>query len=377
MIPFNTQTMLLRQSAELFYWLRHLNQGLVDIVIDESVFEQEATLKHLGIITTLVQDTRVVTYRGKGCFSLRPSSFVVAIGGGTVLDDVKLRAYFDAFPTEMPRHLARRGMVILPELPERPHIVAAIPTTLGTGSEASQVAILRGHGKRQLLLGDGLAPALAFHSPEFLEGLPGTLLSEGVLEILARLIGPYIGSRASSNVEDATVRAYVSYMAPVLTNPELLVETVWKSDLLRIGARAHQAGVTGGRSPYGVKWWPIVNEICALTGDRKIPVLASVLPQIFARILAGDNRWGSSTQLYAIWKAIAFNAQGDLSHDPVVGLQELFSLHVPRADLSGIDTETLAHHVMRTWGGGSPMFQGFEYQDIANLLQDTIVSRHG
>lgn len=78
----------------------------------------------------------------------------------------------------------------------------------------------------------------------------------------------------------------------------------------------------------------------------------------------------NKTQLHSIWQTIAVNSRARISYDPVEGIRELFLTHVNRADLTKVDTTMLAHHVMRAWGEGLPMFSGFELADIGKLLQD-------
>lgn len=372
MIPFNCQTLLLNRASELMHWLKEISGGMIDIVIDKSVCDHNVLIEYVGVIKKVAKNTRVVSYSGEGGLRLRRNAFVIAIGGGTVIDDVKLRVYMDAFSMDLHLDSLRSGMVILPEIPHRAHVLAAIPTTLGTGSEASQMAIVRTSGRRRIAMGNGLAPTLAFQSSDFLQGLPQAFLKEGAIEILSRLIGPYIGDCTPTGVEDAVVRAYVSYITPSLINSSYLLETKWQNSLLRIGARAHQASVVYGRSYYGVKWWPIVNEICTITGERKVPVLASVLPEVFVRIMGGDERWGSARQLLSIWETIITAAPNYMSHDPVVGVQELFSQLVIRSDLTGIDAPDLAEQVVRAWGGGLPMLRGFSSIELENLLQSVI-----
>ena len=376
MLPVNTQTVLVTGMSDIRRWIHGYNSDCLDIILDSSILEGPATERFINSLGYSVSGTRVITYRS-GIFDghLRTGSFVIVVGGGSCLDDVKLRIYLNSLGLkELPDLNARCGFLLLPELRHRAHLLAAIPTTLGTGSEVSQAAVAKKPGVRKLVLGVGLAPTIAWHNTDFLQSLPTSLLHEGALEIFARLLGTFVASQDDTHQpEDAVVRGYVHDMAPALMDGDLLKDSRWQENLLRIGARSHQAGVTYKRPPFGVKWWPIVNEICALTGERKIPVLSLVLPQILVRILEGDDRWGSAVRLRSIWSSFAENAGRDLPEDPVLGVASLLATNVRHSDYQSLCISALVERIMRAWGQGLPMFRGFESNELENLLEAALV----
>ncbi|HEX6354226.1 iron-containing alcohol dehydrogenase [Actinophytocola sp.] len=72
--------------------------------------------------------------------------------------------------------------------------VVAVPTTLGTGSEASAVARLPlREEKSRLLVSPALLPATVVLDPNATGSLPTEMAALGAVEILLRLIGPVIG----------------------------------------------------------------------------------------------------------------------------------------------------------------------------------------
>lgn len=372
MLPVNTQTVLVAGVSDLRSWIHGYNSDFLDIVLDSSILEGSATESFINSLGHSVSDTRVITYRsGRLDGHFRTGSFVIVVGGGSCLDYVKLRIYLNSLGlTQLPDLNARCGFLLLPELQRRVHLLAAIPTTLGTGSEVSQVAVAKEQSVRKLVLGAGLAPTVAWHNTDFLQSLPSNILHEGVLEIFARLLGTFIASQDDTHQpEDAVVRGYVHGMAPALMDGDLLKDSRWQENLLRIGARSHQSGVTYKRPPFGVKWWPIVNEICALTGERKIPVLSMILPQILVRILEGDDRWGSAVRLRSIWSSFVENAGRDVPEDPVAGVTSLLAANVQHSDYQSLCIPALVERIMRAWGEGLPMFCGFESNELEDLLE--------
>ncbi|WP_376707112.1 iron-containing alcohol dehydrogenase [Trueperella abortisuis] len=379
MLPFNTQTVLLAGMSDLRRWIHGYNSDCLDIVLDSSILEGPAAERFISSLGHSGGDRRVITYRnGRFDGHLRTSSFVIVVGGGSCLDDVKLRIYLNSLGlTELPDLNERCGFLLLPELQHRAHLLAAIPTTLGTGSEVSQVAVAKKSGVRKLVLGAGLAPTIAWHNTDFLQSLPSSLLHEGVLEIFARLLGIFVASQDDTHQpEDAVVRGYVHDMAPALMDGDLLKDSRWQENLLRIGARSHQVGVTYKRPPFGVKWWPIVNEICALTGERKIPVLSLILPQMLVQILEGDDRWGSAVRLRSIWSSFVEIAGPGVSEDPVAGVATLLATDVRHLDLQSLCIPALVERILRAWGEGLPMFRGFESNELENLLEAALVPSH-
>lgn len=306
---------------------------------------------------------------------LRPGAAVVAIGGGAVIDRTKLAVRLGAGDGVQVRLPHRSAMVLLPPLPRAHRPLAAVPTTLGTGSEVSKVAVDVEPDRRRLVVGDGMQPDIALHDPRLGAGLPETLVAEGLLEVLARLIGPYIGEPRPLPVQDAVAEALLRLLGPLLVSAgHDGLTAADRATVLRIGALSHQDAVVGGRSPYGVKWWALVNEICAVGHARKVPVLAAVLPVVLARILAGDRRWGNAARLRALWQVLGHASGGLVPADPVVGTRVLLEhLHV-RVDpaVAQLPVEAVAHRLHRGWGAGLAMYAGFDERDLLEVVHDVV-----
>jgi alcohol dehydrogenase class IV len=122
---------------------------------------------------------------------------VLGIGGGSAIDAAKaiagllgtgdpVRAFLEGFPGQRPYH----G----PAVP-----VVAVPTTAGTGSEATRNAVisLRGpEGFKRSFRDEQLVPADAVVDPDLLTGLPLPAIAFNGLDALTQLLESYVSQRA-------------------------------------------------------------------------------------------------------------------------------------------------------------------------------------
>jgi alcohol dehydrogenase class IV len=129
--------------------------------------------------------------RGAGC------DCAIGCGGGSALDAAKAVAALAPNPGEIADYLevVGRGQPLArPSLP-----CLAIPTTAGTGSEATRNAVLCSpeHRTKVSLRGPSLLPRLALVDPELTYDLPPGLTASTGLDALAQLIEPYVCLRAN------------------------------------------------------------------------------------------------------------------------------------------------------------------------------------
>ncbi|MHB8257985.1 MAG: iron-containing alcohol dehydrogenase [Acidiferrobacterales bacterium] len=137
-------------------------------------------------------DAAVAAQRGTGI------DVVVGIGGGSVLDAAKAIAGLLPHGNSVMDHLEGVG----PELPYRgpstPYL--AVPTTAGTGSEATKNAVLsvRGPGGfKKSFRHDCLVPRYAIVDPVLLKSCPPELIAANGMDALTQLLESYVSTRAS------------------------------------------------------------------------------------------------------------------------------------------------------------------------------------
>lgn len=129
---------------------------------------------------------------------VRPGDFILAIGGGSAMDLGKAVA---AMATNRQSVTVRdylegvgRGL----KLTERPLPVVALPTTAGTGAEATKNAVLSSYDPpfKKSLRDDGLLPRLVLVDPELTVTCSPEVTAHSGMDAITQLIESYISCRA-------------------------------------------------------------------------------------------------------------------------------------------------------------------------------------
>ena len=132
---------------------------------------------------------------------------VLGIGGGAVLDAAKAIAGLLRSGTSLMDHLEGVGRGLPYRGPALP--VVAVPTTAGTGSEATRNAVIteRGpQGYKRSFRDERLVPADAVVDPDLLATAPRPLIAANGLDALTQLLEAYTSQRATP-VTDALARS--------------------------------------------------------------------------------------------------------------------------------------------------------------------------
>lgn len=183
--------------------LRQLGKKAM-IVTDQVMIELgncakvEAALKNQGIAYTIYSeitgeptDTMIENglkqYREEGC------DFLVALGGGSPIDSMKAIGSLVKNGGNISDYM---GKIIDVEMPP----MAAIPTTAGTGSEATQFTIITDTKKdiKMLLKGKVLMPALAVSDPQFTMTAPPKITAATGLDALCHAVEAYTSNKSQT-----------------------------------------------------------------------------------------------------------------------------------------------------------------------------------
>ncbi|MFT4148681.1 MAG: iron-containing alcohol dehydrogenase [Paracoccaceae bacterium] len=126
----------------------------------------------------------------------RPDA-VVALGGGSVIDMGKALAALIPAPGPPMDHLEVVGRGL--PLAAAPLPFVALPTTAGTGAEATRNAVigLPDHGRKVSIRDERMLPRLAIVDPALTDGCPREVTLASGLDALAQVIEPYVSSRAT------------------------------------------------------------------------------------------------------------------------------------------------------------------------------------
>lgn len=144
---------------------------------------------------------------------------VIAIGGGSTIDTAKTAALIATYAGKVGDY-AGWAKVPGPTLP-----LVAIPTTAGSGSEATAWAVITGtltHAK--LAIGDrNLAPTVALVDPTVTVSLPAAITAATGMDVLTHAIEAYL-SCLSSPLNDAlaleAMRLVAAHLRAAVTNGE-------------------------------------------------------------------------------------------------------------------------------------------------------------
>lgn len=123
---------------------------------------------------------------------------VLGIGGGAVIDTAKAIAGLLRSGTELMDHLEGVGRGVPYPGPALP--VVAVPTTAGTGSEATRNAVItrRGpEGYKRSFRDESMVPADAVIDPDLLATAPRSLIAANGLDALTQLLEAFTSQRAT------------------------------------------------------------------------------------------------------------------------------------------------------------------------------------
>jgi alcohol dehydrogenase class IV len=134
---------------------------------------------------------------GRAALVAHEADVVVALGGGSVLDAAKTIAVRGGNPGPLRQYLGY-GRLVGAGLP-----VIAVPTTAGTGSEATRVVVITDTSThtKMMLLDDRLCPTVALVDVELSATMPRPLTAHVGVDTLTHGIEAYVSSKATGETD--------------------------------------------------------------------------------------------------------------------------------------------------------------------------------
>ncbi|MEJ6952371.1 iron-containing alcohol dehydrogenase [Natronospora cellulosivora (SeqCode)] len=175
-------------------------QQLIDVLKDMSI--DAYTEKVRGEPSPELVDEIVAIYREKGL------ELVVAIGGGSVMDAGKAISALLTKDGSVMDYLEGVGAGMIHDGEKIPFI--AVPTTSGTGSEATKNAVLSRVGEngfKKSLRHDNFVPDLALVDPELTLGCPASITAASGMDALTQLMGAYLSTNANPMIDSLCLKA--------------------------------------------------------------------------------------------------------------------------------------------------------------------------
>lgn len=177
------------------------------VVLSDMMAELKKALEEIGIAyfvfdgitgepTNVMIDEGIAAYKENGC------DFCIGIGGGSPLDSAKAIA---AMITNEGKIADYNGKVIEKPIPP----VVAIPTTAGTGSEATQFTVITDVEKdiKMLLKGGYLVPKIAIVDPAYTYSVPKSITAATGMDALTHAIEAYTSRKALPVTDTLAVSA--------------------------------------------------------------------------------------------------------------------------------------------------------------------------
>jgi alcohol dehydrogenase len=141
-------------------------------------------------------DAAVATFRQK------PVDVVIGIGGGSVLDAAKAIAGLLRPGNSVMDHLEGVGPELPYQGPATPFI--AVPTTAGTGSEATKNAVLSRHGAegfKKSFRDEQLMATYAIVDADLLASCPPQLIAANGMDALTQLLEAFVSTRSNPLID--------------------------------------------------------------------------------------------------------------------------------------------------------------------------------
>ncbi|NHF72389.1 iron-containing alcohol dehydrogenase [Paracoccus xiamenensis] len=131
--------------------------------------------------------------------------WVASLGGGAAIDMGKALAALIPAPGTPMDHLEVVGRALPLAVPPLPFV--AIPTTAGTGAEATRNAVigLPDHGRKVSLRDVRMLPRIAIVDPALIDHCPRAVTLTSGLDALAQVIEPYISAKATPFTDALTL----------------------------------------------------------------------------------------------------------------------------------------------------------------------------
>ncbi len=167
----------------------------------------ESVLNELDIAYTLYagitgEPTDVMIEEGLKVYLENKCDFLIALGGGSPIDSMKAIAALIENHNNISDYMGNVIDVCVPEM-------IAIPTTSGTGSEATQFTIITDTKKdiKMLLKGKCLMPSLAIIDPQFTMTAPAFVTAATGLDALCHAVEAYTSKKAQTMTDTFALSA--------------------------------------------------------------------------------------------------------------------------------------------------------------------------
>ena len=281
---------------------------------------------------------------------------VVAIGGGSALDAGKAIAGLLNVNHSVMDYLEGVGPELPYEGPAVPFI--AVPTTAGTGSEATKNAVLSRCGRdgfKKSFRDEKLVAKVAIVDPDLLSTCPQEVIAANGMDALTQLIESYVSSKANvlndalgiaglSAARDGLIRLYESAGADNKARENMAFASLISGINL---AQTGLGSVHGLASPLGA-YYPLPHGVVCGT-------LVAIATRVNIDAMQQREPTNSALDRYAHVAEVLLGQQFDAKEDALFKLVELLQhwtdkLGIQRLSQYGVKADELDHVVANSRG---------------------------
>jgi alcohol dehydrogenase class IV len=166
------------------------NSGVVDRCM---AFLEEANVSHVEYLDVNSEPTNVHVSEAQELFSRQQCDVLIAVGGGSCLDTAKAVSILASNGGQISDYANGQKSIKNPPIP-----LIAVPTTAGTGSEATSVTVIIDNSShvKMMIKEPSLIPAVAIVDPELTVTSPPHVTAATGIDALCHAIEAYLSRRA-------------------------------------------------------------------------------------------------------------------------------------------------------------------------------------
>lgn len=336
--------------------------------VRQALAAEALTVVELGGVKANPRDDLV--YRGIELARQEKIDFILAVGGGSVIDTAKAIAFGVPYDGDF-WEVFEKSLSIHSALP-----VATVLTLPATGSEASDATVITqvSSGKKYGYGSMLLSPVFSIMDPELCFTLPVNQRAAGVADMMAHILERYLSNTPEVGLTDelceATLRAIIHYAPRIMEKADDY--EAW-ANIMWAGTVAHNDTLGIGRQQ---DWssHAIEHELSARYDVAHGAGLAVVFPAYMTYTLQHD------VARYARLAQRVFHIEADFAHPEETAARGIYAfraffhslglpttlaeLGVPEADIP-----SLAHSTRRRADGHTGWFVPLTEEDIVKIYQ--------
>ncbi len=193
---------------------KHIGKSPMYEKLVDTLQKEEVSLTTFDEISGEPTDTMIEN--GLSIYKKSKCQFVIGIGGGSPLDAAKAIAAMSVNTGKISDYLNKEITGVIPP-------IIAVPTTAGTGSEATKFTIITdsNNGIKMLLKGDKLVPTIAVVDYDFSMDMPKSITVATGLDALTHAVEAYTSKKAfelTDTLAISAVKRIMKYLPIVYYN---------------------------------------------------------------------------------------------------------------------------------------------------------------